>query len=358
MSYFIAIKWAILLFPFFALFFTIPFLLLELHKNGSVSLLKGVIVYLFIFYLLCAYLLVILPLPKISEVANLTTPRMQLIPFDFVFDFFKHTSFSIHHKENYLQAIKESYFYVPLFNILLTIPFGMFLRYFKKASFKKVLLYSFFLSLFFELTQLSGLYFLYPRGYRLFDVDDLILNTIGGGIGYFICKPFLSLLPSVESLNEGSRKRAEKVSGFRRGMSLFLDCFLYQIFLLVLKSRSLISSLSIAALYFLLVPLCNELSTLGMRFLHLSIVDEQGKKNVMCFLYRKAIGLFIYFILPLLCYCGMNTWGSSYVKEVYGTLIMGCFFLFQCVSFMKYCFTGKRMCYEKLSKTKIISTIK
>ena len=33
-------------------------------------------------------------------------------------------------------------------------------------------IFSFLLSLFFEVTQLTGLYFLYPGSYRLFDVDD------------------------------------------------------------------------------------------------------------------------------------------------------------------------------------------
>lgn len=42
------------------------------------------------------------------------------------------------------------------------------------------------LSLVFELTQLSGLFGLYPRPYRLADVDDLMTNTLGGMVGYWL----------------------------------------------------------------------------------------------------------------------------------------------------------------------------
>lgn len=37
-----------------------------------------------------------------------------------------------------------------------------------------------------ELTQLTGLWGLYPCAYRQFDVDDLILNSLGVVVGYFV----------------------------------------------------------------------------------------------------------------------------------------------------------------------------
>ena len=67
------------------------------------------------------------------------------------------------------------------FNVLMLIPFGMYLRYYFKCGFKKTILLTALFSFFLELTQLSGLYFLYPGPYRLADVDDIIQNTTGGG---------------------------------------------------------------------------------------------------------------------------------------------------------------------------------
>ena len=62
--------------------------------------------------------------------------------------------------------------------------------------------YTFLLSLFFELTQLTGLNFIYPRQYRLFDVDDLMINMLGGILGYFIMNKLKVLLPSREEIND------------------------------------------------------------------------------------------------------------------------------------------------------------
>ena len=42
---------------------------------------------------------------------------------------------------------------------------------------------------------MSGLYGIYPRPYRLFDVDDLLMNTLGAVVGYGVGKVMNPLLP-------------------------------------------------------------------------------------------------------------------------------------------------------------------
>ena len=64
----------------------------------------------FVLYLLCAYFLIILPLLTIAEVASLTTPRMQLIPFSFLTDFITKSGFIISNFSTYLPVIKSNYF--------------------------------------------------------------------------------------------------------------------------------------------------------------------------------------------------------------------------------------------------------
>ncbi|EYD75069.1 hypothetical protein Rumeso_03397 [Rubellimicrobium mesophilum DSM 19309] len=44
------------------------------------------------------------------------------------------------------------------------------------------------LSLAVELTQLTGTWGLYPCAYRKFDVDDLILNTVGVALGFWVAR--------------------------------------------------------------------------------------------------------------------------------------------------------------------------
>ncbi|WP_019911101.1 VanZ family protein [Paenibacillus sp. HW567] len=64
-------------------------------------------------------------------------------------------------------------------NIALFVPHGIFIRLTVKRSFVRALLYSFALTLALESAQV-----IFSMG--TFDVDDLILNTLGGLIGYGI----------------------------------------------------------------------------------------------------------------------------------------------------------------------------
>ena len=253
-SYIEIIKIALLTFPFLAFFISFPFILINYHKYGSISSMKVIIIYTFILYLLCAYFLIILPLPKYEVVAMLKSPRTQLIPFNFVKDFIRESPFRLANVHTYVKAIKHSTFYVPLYNIFLTVPFGMYLRYYFKKSKLDIIIYSFFLSLFFELTQLTGLYFIYPRGYRLFDVDDLILNTVGGLLGYFLVKPLMKILPTREEIDNNALKKGEKMSNLRKVTSFCLDLFIFGILELILyilfnNYVIIISLLSITSYY-------------------------------------------------------------------------------------------------------------
>jgi uncharacterized RDD family membrane protein YckC len=77
------------------------------------------------------------------------------------------------------------------------------------------------MSLSFEVTQLTGIYGLYPCAYRTFDVDDLILNTVGSLVGYLIV-PLLAFLPSVRPV-EPPPDAVRPVGYLRRMFAFFLD---------------------------------------------------------------------------------------------------------------------------------------
>lgn len=361
MSYLTTIKYAALFFPLIALLFTIPFLLSQYHRYGAISFLKAVIIYLFIFYMISAYFLVILPLPKISEVAKMTSPRMQLIPFCFIIDFIEHSSFTITNIHTYIPAIKESYFYVPIFNIILTIPFGMFLRYYFQCNLKKVLIYSFLLSLFFELTQLSGLYFIYPRGYRLFDVDDLLLNTCGGAVGYFLSQPIIKMMPQIDEINSKIKEKGKTVSGLRRTLAFVLDLFilfLIEIMAIIIFGDHIYLAIFIVVVYYVFIPLFLKTSTLGKKFLNIQILDYHNEINIKRLLLRKIVSLSIYIFLPIgMSYLIMNV-SNDAIREFVGILIIIFLLLMYSISFIKYLFTNKDMFYEKISQTKLVSTIK
>lgn len=349
-NYLEVIKVAALFFPFISFLISIPFILIEYHKFGSISFLKSFIIFSFIFYMLCAYFLVILPLPERSEVLLLTTPRFQLIPFKFIYDF-----------------IKEKAFVVSLFNILLTMPFAIYIRYYFKTDLKKTILYTFLLSLFFEITQLSGLYFLYPRSYRLFDIDDLFLNTLGGLLGYLIAPLIIKYLPERVKLEKESRIKGRNISGFKRLTSLLLDLFLYMIFSSICSiilnkiDFSIMGIISLVA-YYVLIPYLLGGSTLGEKYLNLRIVDNNDKNNILKLFFRKLFFIISYIVVPICLVLFLMLFNNlNLVQNVKTILIIAYIIIvivFYSIVFIKYIFTNKSMLYEKLSGTKMTSTIK
>ena len=157
--------------------------------------------------------------------ASLTGPTSQLIPFTFVADIVReaHLAASGGLDDAIKSILVNRAFYQVIMNLLMFVPLGIYLRYYFHCSFKKTVFISLSLSLFFELTQLSGLYFIYPRGYRLFDVDDLMINTVGGVVGYLLAGPLTKLLPSRADIDQASYRRSQKVSLLRRLVALFCD---------------------------------------------------------------------------------------------------------------------------------------
>ena len=294
-KYIYIIKMGFVAFPFLAFLITFPFMIHNYHKYGSISKLRTIIIYSFVLYLLCAYFLIILPLLTIAEVASLTTPRMQLIPFSFLTDFITKSGFIISNFSTYLPVIKSNYFIQPIFNIVLTIPFGVYLHYYFKCSWFKTVLFSFLLSLFFELTQLSGLYFIYPRGYRLFDVDDLFLNTLGGCLGYFVANIFIKILPSRDKIDEISYENSKNVSGIRRLTALFLDFIILIIIAGIIyglrfKEYFLLIYVIVALILIVIIPMVLG-ATIGEKIVNIKEVNVDNKKiyTFLTYLFRSLM---------------------------------------------------------------------
>ena len=70
-----------------------------------------------------------------------------------------------------------------LLNVLLFVPLGFFLRVLGGRGVITALVVGVALSGFVEITQLTGVWGLYPCAYRVFDVDDLLTNTLGAVLG-------------------------------------------------------------------------------------------------------------------------------------------------------------------------------
>lgn len=77
-------------------------------------------------------------------------------------------------------------------NVLLFVPLGFFLRLILRRGVVVAAGVGLAVSLLIETTQLTGVWTLYDCPYRLFDVDDLTVNTAGAAIGSLVSAIFVS----------------------------------------------------------------------------------------------------------------------------------------------------------------------
>ena len=359
--YKIPIEYAFVVFPFIAFILTIPFLIHQYRKFGSIPMLKSFCFYSMILYLLCAYFLVMLPLPSIEKVASMTGPTTQLVPFQFIKDIMVTVSFEITNINDLINVFKHSTMYTILFNIVLTLPFGIYLRYIFKKKWYHSIIYTFLLSLFFELTQLSGLYGIYPRPYRLFDVDDLMINTLGGLIGHILTPLVTFFIPSIDKLDEKGYKKGTKVTLIRRGVSLVIDILFIIVFNILSKillfgtGLSEYSLLFVLTLYYVLIPPFVSGKTLGKKVIRLKVSSKE--KNIKW--YQILIRNIILAFVILFPYSWINLLPiDTFIKLIIWVVII----TFQIINIIYYIYTviGNKQhafLYEKITNTKNDSTI-
>lgn len=366
-TYLEVIKQSLIFFPFVAMLITLPYVIYNYRKYGSVLSLRILIVYSFVLYMMCVYFLVILPLPSVEAVRQMTGPRVQLVPFMFAADIQKD-----------FDAV-----YQVLFNVLMTVPFGIYMRYYFRCSFKKTLLLSFLLSLFFELTQLSGLYFIYPRSYRLFDVDDLMANTLGGVLGYAVWQPFRRLVPSRKKLDENSFARGKRISVSRRLLAFFVDMICLNIaqgalklILVLLHADRLWELLPgaeafplsqvifylTALLYFAGIPTVWNGQTPGMRFMKMRVADV-GEGSLRWYQPMLRYGILWLFGVGIpwiwsavVRYGQQQEWISPALASVWQGILWG-LYTAGVVTVLMLIALRKRVFYEAWSKTRLVSTI-
>ena len=218
------IQLGFLAFPLVALLLALPYALYQYRRFGAISIWKTFVVFTFILYCMCAVSLIVFPLPKdpsqIVEIAQ--TPQLQ--PFHFVEQIRETTDFSWADRSTWGATLKARAAYEAYFNVLLTVPLGAYLCYLFRCRWWMALLIGMATTLLFETSQLTGLFGIYDHPYRLFDVDDLILNTTGTMLGFWLMIPLAWALPSMDEVNEQARERgSSRVSLTRRVLAAVVD---------------------------------------------------------------------------------------------------------------------------------------
>lgn len=299
-SYFEAIRASILYFPLFALASIVPFVYFQYKRVGYVQLDRSFVFYVFCFYALTAFFLTILPLPELTEGfcdRKIGKVEPSFFPFKFVINTLREVRGNI----SLFSIVKSSTFMVTSFNVLLLMPLGFFLRYlFQIKNAGLATFIGFLSSLFFEITQLTALYGLYPCRYRHFEVDDLITNTFGCFIGFVIAR-YSTVLPNV------ARKplsNPSEVTLTQRFLAIFFDSLLVILFTsYIIESLTsniwLLSIMKVGLIffYFIFIGKLTNGQTLGKKLLGIRIIRVD--RNPLT--YKDLIARYgVFLILPFL----------------------------------------------------------
>lgn len=163
---------ALLAWPVAAALLTLPLLVIQYRTYNKIIWHRITYTYLFILYVLGLGTFTLYPFPDNPvEFCRAYDLGPQLMPFTFIADI----------ASDGVRAALQV-----VMNILFFVPLGVFARIYLRISLRWALLIAFMTSLLVEAAQLTGVFGLYPCSYRLFDVDDLLFNTLGGVLGYIL----------------------------------------------------------------------------------------------------------------------------------------------------------------------------
>jgi uncharacterized RDD family membrane protein YckC len=284
-SYLLPIRTAALLFPGLALLMLVPTAVVVYRRHGVMTRWRTLSLFGGVYYGLTAFCLTIVPLPSRAVDVCAKYPSFahpQWMPGSFVGDVWKEA----HHRVTFHDLVLGNpAVWETVFNLALLLPLGVFVRVHARRGPAAATLAGFAGSLFFEVTQYTGLYGLYACPYRLFAVDDLLANTAGATLGWALAGPLARALPDLGTLDARALDPLKVPLG-RRLVALLLD--LTGVVLLAGSSAVLVFlvlgpgpvpwvPLPVWAVWFVLVPRWTG-ATPGKHVLLLRLVTGSGDR--------------------------------------------------------------------------------
>ena len=312
--YILPIKVAFIMFGVLGFLLVILWLVYSYRKYGFFSLWASIVAYSFIFYMLSALFLVLLPLPSTRNTCAFQSPNTvyySLKPFTFIRDIFKETPIIWSQPRSYIQIFNQSAFWQAAFNFLLLLPFGVYLRYFfkEKRYWKRAFALGFVLSLFYEVTQVTGIYGIYKCPYRLFDVDDLMLNSTGALFGFLMAPVILALFPSREKLLVKAEKmqKSHLVSPLSQLLAVLLDYIFIKLTFSftfgLLTSSGFAEMMYITAgfmVVYFVIPLLWGGKTIGTSIMRFKLSNLKGNAPSWQALLKRTVALYLPWLLSTL----------------------------------------------------------
>lgn len=202
---------AVLIGAVLALLAFLPFVAVRYRRAGRLRPLDLVLLAFAAIYAVAQWSYTLVPIPQ----GPYRCMGVQLTPFQFVDDI----------REGPRSPLRNMAFLQAAFNVVLFLPLGFFLRLATRRGFVVATLVGGAVSLAIELTQVTGIWGMFDCPYRVFDVDDLLLNTSGALIGSLVSIPILTLL--------GAHRPAPAVTQVtfgRRLMGLIADFLIIAVF--------------------------------------------------------------------------------------------------------------------------------
>lgn len=304
-----AIYIALLISPALSILALIPYIVYRYRKYKIIYADRSMCFYLLCIFFLSAYFMTMLPFPSIEYVAKLNKPTMQLAPFMFVHDYFEDSGVSVSDITSVIPSLKSGAFTGPVLNILMLIPFGFFMRLTFDTTLAQTTIAGLIASLLFETTQLTGLFGIYPRPYRMFDIDDLITNTFGAMTGWLLVAFIKRIRPSWVDIGKKPMRQGGGISLRRRMPTILFNQGISLIITLIagfFMKYGWQKRIPACILLFLILDigmgaiLYQHNNSLGFKLTGLQLVnDEDGEPPAMwqCLLYMILQGFTM--ILPV-----------------------------------------------------------
>jgi len=358
--YLFPISYAFYTFPIAAALFTLPFLIVQYRRHGYIHKYRALILYLFLLYLMNAFYLIILPLPEsIHNSPPKAESYAQWIPFHFVTDIVRETAVRLASPSTYIHLLKERAFLQVVFNVLLTVPFGMLMRHYFRTRWAVCLLCTLGLSLFFEITQVTGIYGIYDYPYRLFDVDDLMMNALGGMIGFVFAEWLGRWLPRIDKLDEHTNLSQKRVSYTQRGIAFLFDwAILLPPFAVLSVVHVPYSYVLIVVAYFIVLPYMTNGLTAGKWLVRIRL-KGQGERISLRELTARYGLLYLLAGGANVAFIRSGVHAISPILMMLFALVLFIFNLAIAIHFLRCLFNrNRRLIYEEKSGTYHIITAK
>ncbi|MBH5319653.1 VanZ family protein [Paenibacillus sp. GSMTC-2017] len=307
MTYVFPIKIAVFVFLAASFMLVVPWLFYSYRKYGFFSVWHSIVSFSFIFYMLSALFLVLLPLPTTRDTCSFQsadTIYYSLVPFTFVSDILRKSTVVWSQPGTYVSIFKQIAFWQVAFNFLLLLPLGVYIRYFfrDKRYWKHALGVGFGLSLFYEVTQVTGIYGLYNCPYRLFDVDDLIINSAGALVGFAVAPILLALFPSNENIKAKRTHMIQKdiVSPIAQLLAIWIDIIIvnvsYALIFGLFTTNKIYEYVFYSLCYFIVffvIPLIRDGKTIGTGFMRYRLVSSGSNKPFWKQMWMRFIALYL-----------------------------------------------------------------